>query len=114
MTALATGRWLPVCDLGDLQPERGVAVLAGNAQVALFRTWSGQLFAVANRDPYSGANVLARGIVGTRSGRDVVISPMYKQAFDLATGQAVDDPAVCLPVFGVRAGPDGTVQVAVP
>ena len=49
----------------------------------MFRTFDERLFALSNRDPYSGAYVLARGIVGTRGGLPTVASPMYKQVFDL-------------------------------
>ena len=58
--------------------------------MALFKTAAGTLHALDNRDPVSGAMVLSRGIVGTRGGRDIVVSPMFKQAFDLATGACLD------------------------
>ena len=43
--------------------------------------------------PFSDANVMSRGIVGS-PGRpaDTVASPMYKQVFDLATGACLDAP----------------------
>ncbi len=48
------------------------------------------------------ANVIARGIVGTvgtgRGHRDTVASPMYKQVFDLATGECLTEPDRGLPV----------------
>lgn len=103
-------RWKPVCPLARVPAERGVAALLDGEQVALFRTRSGGLHAVQNRDPFSGAMVLSRGVVGSRGERDVVASPMYKQSFDLATGQCLDDPAVVLRVYPVRVEA-GTVQV---
>jgi nitrite reductase (NADH) small subunit len=78
--------------------------------VALFRLYDGRVRAVHNRDPFTGAYVMSRGIVGTRQGRDVVASPMHKQSFDLETGCCVDDDATTLPVFPVRVR-DGVVEV---
>ncbi len=82
--------WLPVCRLGQLTPERGSAALIEGKQIALFRTHSDQVFAVQNLDPFSGAMVMSRGIVGSRDGRPTVASPMYKQVFDLASGECLD------------------------
>ncbi|MFC5664178.1 nitrite reductase small subunit NirD [Kitasatospora misakiensis] len=106
--------WQPVCTLDDLQPGRGVAVLLpdGDTQVALFVDRSGTLHAVDNRDPFSGAYVLSRGLLGSREGRPTLASPMYKQTFDLIDGRCLDEdtapdgtPAV-LRRWPVRAGAD--------
>lgn len=106
--------WLQVCPAARLQPERGVAaLLPGGAQAAVFRTFDGTVYALANHDPFSGAAVLSRGIVGDRSGIPAVISPMHKQAFALATGICMDDPQVRVPVFAVRER-DSVIEVAVP
>jgi nitrite reductase (NADH) small subunit len=105
--------WERVCDYDDLLPERGACALVGGRQVAVFRLHDGRLFALSNRDPFSGAYVLARGIVGSRGGRPTVASPLYKQVFDLATGRCLDDAAVSVPAFRVRV--NGTrVEVAEP
>jgi nitrite reductase (NADH) small subunit len=109
--ALAPARWSAVCDYDDLPPERGTCALVEGRQIALFRTHDGSLYALANRDPFSGANVLARGIVGSRGGVPTVASPMYKQVFDLATGRCLDDPAVAVATYGVRVS-GSRVQVA--
>ena len=85
-------------------------LLPDATQVAVFRTFDGALHAVANIDPFSGAAVLSRGIVGDRGGVAVVTSPIYKQSFDLTTGCCLDDPAVSLAVYPVRVF-EGIVQV---
>ena len=82
--------WRTVCPVSRIPSERGVCALIDGHQVALFKTAAGTLHALDNRDPVSGAMVLSRGIVGTRGGRDIVVSPMFKQAFDLATGACLD------------------------
>ena len=94
-----------VVELDRLVPERGAAVLVDGHQVALFRVdvdGVDTVYAVSHRDPFSGANVMARGIVGSSGERVTVASPMYKQVFDLTTGHCLDDPAVRVPTFGVR------------
>ncbi|WP_317620240.1 nitrite reductase small subunit NirD [Streptomyces sp. CBMA156] len=85
-------RWQTVCALADLQPGRGVAVLLPEAgQIALFRDGAGGLYAVDNLDPFSGAPVLARGLIGSRGDRPTLISPMYKQVYDLTDGRCLDE-----------------------
>ncbi|MEI2732661.1 MAG: nitrite reductase small subunit NirD [Dermatophilaceae bacterium] len=102
----------PVCRLGDLEPERGVAALVDSVQVALFLLHDGTLAAVDHHDPYSGANVLARGIVGDRAGTPTVASPIHKQVFDLHSGRSLDDPTVLIRVHDTWVE-DGVVHVAV-
>ena len=99
-----------VCAVDALLPERGVAALLGDVQIALFRTHDGEVFAIGNQDPFSGANVMSRGIVGSRGDVPTVASPMFKQVFDLRTGVCLDDPEVSLPVYPVEIV-DGQVVV---
>jgi nitrite reductase (NADH) small subunit len=99
-----------VCEYDALLPERGVAALMGDVQIALFRTHDGSVFAIGNQDPFSGANVMSRGIVGSRGEVPTVASPMFKQVFDLRTGVCLDDPAVSLPVYRIEVV-DGQVAV---
>ena len=99
-----------VCQYDVLLPDRGVAALVGEVQIALFRLHDGTVFAIGNQDPYSGANVMSRGIVGSRGDVPTVASPMFKQVFDLRTGVCLDDPEVALPVYPVTIV-DGMVRV---
>jgi nitrite reductase (NADH) small subunit len=98
--------WTRVCSVSQLIPERGVAALVGDQPVALFLLDDGTVHAVGHHDPFSNANVMARGLVGsvaTGDGyRDTVASPMYKQVFDLATGECLTEPGERLPVWPVR------------
>jgi len=106
--------WTAVCRLDDIQRERGVCALVAGDQVAVVRTFDDELYAMSQRDPFSGAMVLSRGIVGSRvvEGETVPVlqSPMFKQAFDLTSGVCLDDPAVTVPVHPVRMR-DGLVEV---
>lgn len=101
MTAVEV--WTEVCTISDLIPNRGVAALLdGSVQVAIFRTVEDEVYAISNIDPFSGAAVLSRGIVGDLGGVPVVASPLHKQHFDLRTGACTDDPAVAVTVYPVR------------
>jgi nitrite reductase (NADH) small subunit len=100
--AEAAGAWTPVCRGEDLMVERGAAALIGARQVALFRTFDGELYALDNRDPFTGVHVLARGIVGSRGDVPTVASPLHKQVFDLRTGTCLDDPDVAVASYPVR------------
>ncbi|EFC85544.1 nitrite reductase small subunit NirD [Parafrankia sp. EUN1f] len=104
--------WTTVCRYDDLLPERGAAALVGDLQLALFRCHDGQLFAIGNQDPFTGAWVLARGIVGSRAQRRTVASPLHKQVFDLRTGECLDAEGVTVPVYEVRSR-EGMVEVNV-
>jgi nitrite reductase (NADH) small subunit len=110
--SLAVSAWVDVCAYEELIPERGVAALVDGRQVAVFRAFDGVLYALSNRDPFSGAYVLARGILGTRGGVPTVASPMYKQVFDLRTGRCLDDPRRMVPAFRIRRTGGGRVEVA--
>ncbi len=101
MTAVALPAWTTVCWLRQLQPGRGVAALVDGEQVALVRTAEGWVHAVGNRDPRSGAMVMARGLVGSRGDVPTLAAPLYKQVFDLRTGVCLDDPSQRLPVHAV-------------
>jgi nitrite reductase (NADH) small subunit len=104
--------WTPVCDYTAMLPERGVCALVEGVQVAVFRTHDGTVHALGNLDPFSGAYVLSRGIVGTRKGEPTVASPLHKQVFSLVSGRCLDEEAVSVPVYSVRVA-DGRVQVSV-
>jgi nitrite reductase (NADH) small subunit len=108
-----TGTWTAVCRYADLLPERGVAALVGEAQVAVFRTFDGRLYAISNQDPFTGAFVLARGIVGSRGDIPTVASPLHKQVFDLRTGACLDDPQTAVVSYPVQDC-DGLVEIWTP
>ncbi|MEV6104927.1 nitrite reductase small subunit NirD [Streptomyces sp. NPDC051940] len=95
--------WFGVCDLPLLTPGRGVAaLLPDGTQVAVFLDRAGSVYAVSNRDPFTGAYVLSRGLLGSAEGRPFVASPLLKQRFDLETGACLDDADVRIPVYAAR------------
>jgi nitrite reductase (NADH) small subunit len=102
--------WVTVCPYHRLEPERGVAALVAGQPVAVFRLHDGSLRAIGNVDPYTGASVLSRGIVGSRGDTPTVASPLHKQVYDLATGVCLDAPDLRVPVYPVRLR-EGLVEV---
>jgi nitrite reductase/ring-hydroxylating ferredoxin subunit len=57
---------------------------------------------LSNKDPFSQANVMARGIIGDLQGERVIASPIYKQHFSLATGRCLEDKDQKLLVFQLK------------
>lgn len=110
----AGARWVRVCALTDLERERGCAALIEGEQVAIFRTHDDHLYALQQSDPYSGASVMSRGIVGTRGEAATVASPMYKQIFDLRTGICLDTQGKgveILRTYPIGVDDDGNVLI---
>jgi nitrite reductase (NADH) small subunit len=104
--------WLDVCALDDITPDTGVAALLGGRQIAIVRVGDGdEVYAVDNFDPFSRAFVISRGIVGDRGGIPKIASPIFKQNFDLRTGQCLDDPGVRLASYPARVAA-GRIQIA--
>jgi len=107
----ASSTWVTVCPLDAIAPNTGVNALIGNEQVAIFRIGeTDNVYAISNFDPFSKSFVLSRGIVGDRKGVLKVASPIYKQNFNLETGQCLDDETVTIPAYAARVV-DGQVQV---
>ncbi|MCS7068203.1 MAG: nitrite reductase small subunit NirD [Meiothermus sp.] len=104
--------WVRVCRLEDILPGSGVCALVEGKQVAVFRVGE-RLFALANFDPFTRANVLSRGLVGSKGERLYVASPLLKHRFDLESGECLDDPSIRLPVYAVKLEA-GEVWVGVP
>ena len=112
--------WVTVGEVSAVTPDRGVAVLVGGTAIAVFRLspvdgepeeWC----AVSHIDPFSGAPIMARGLVGSvgtgPSGFPTVASPLHKQRFNLRTGRCLDNDDLCLSVYQIRIR-DGLIQVS--
>lgn len=104
--------WTTVCNLTDIAPDTGVCALFNGEQVALFR-WgkTDTVYAIANYDPIGEANVLSRGIVCSVGERPAVASPLYKQHFDLTSGECLEKPEVAVKAYAVRVE-GGAVQLS--
>jgi nitrite reductase (NADH) small subunit len=105
--------WVPVCALDEIVPNTGVCALVNGKQVAVFNIAAGEprVYAIENYDPCSGAAVLSRGLTGSLGERIVVASPIYKQHFDLRTGECLEAPEHSVSAFATRVE-EGQVWVA--
>lgn len=52
------GAWMPVCRCDELTPEHGVTAMVDGQQVALFRTYDGQLYGGGIPDPLEHVRVV--------------------------------------------------------
>jgi len=95
--------WEAVCTVDDLVADSGIAVWTEDGPVAVFYLPHRlpALFAISHTDPFSGSNVLARGITGDVNGEPVVASPLYKQHFSLRTGRCLEDAGVQVKTYPV-------------
>jgi nitrite reductase (NADH) small subunit len=106
-TSLWNSPWHVVCLLEDIAPNTGVCAMIGGIQIAIVRVGIGvgiasEVYAIGDFDPFSKAFVLGRGIVGDKGGIPKITSPIYKQSFDLRTGQCLENAAVTVPTWPVR------------
>lgn len=91
--------WEAICSVEDIVLDSGVAALVDGRQIAIFRVTEGgaeKFYAVSNFDPFSRANVISRGIVGSIGEATVVASPIYKQHFRLEDGVCIEDESISL------------------
>jgi nitrite reductase (NADH) small subunit len=108
---LEQAEWANVCKLEDLTPDTGLCALVNQQQIAIFYSRRlDELFAIGNHDPIGNANVLSRGIIGSIGDAVVVASPLYKQHFNLRTGECLESPEHQVPVYPIQII-DGQVQV---
>ncbi|MEY4589199.1 MAG: nitrite reductase small subunit [Pseudomonadota bacterium] len=104
-------QWLAVCEAKDIGNFLGVRALLNKQQIAIFNV-NNEFFALDAIDPFSNAAVLSRGIVGDLKGHLVVASPVYKQHFNLRTGECLEDTTVKLATYSVREH-NGIIELAV-
>ncbi len=103
--------WINICDEADLVAGTGICALLGDEQVAIFKTRKDQaVYAIGNYDPIGKANVLSRGILGSIGDEVVVASPLYKQHFNLQSGQCLEEEGVSVKSYPARIE-NGQIQL---
>ena len=108
---MRTLAFTPVCSVDDILPDTGVCALLEGRHVAVFRIGHDRFHAIDNVDPKAGASVLSRGLVGSLGERIVVASPLYKNHFDLRSGECIEAPEHSVRAHAVRVQ-EGRVLVA--
>ena len=101
-------QFVTVCELDELPVGLGRAFRLGGHSVALFRTRTGKVFAVANSCPHRGGP-LADGMLAGEQ----VVCPLHAFRFDSESG-ACDQPGVCAAATYPIEMIDGFVRVGVP
>ncbi|UJF17177.1 nitrite reductase small subunit NirD [Vibrio sp. SS-MA-C1-2] len=105
--------WTKVCQLDDIIPGLAVCALIEGKQVAIFRPNSDDaLFAIDNCDPFSGANVLSRGLICEHKDDLWVASPLKKQRFRLTDGLCYEDQNKSVASYPIRVV-DNNVEVSI-
>ena len=114
MSNFEKATWLPLCGKNDLVEGSGVCALFDDTQIAIFYLpgETPQVYGLSNWDPIGKANVLSRGIVGDVDGNLVVASPLYKQHFNLVTGECLEDAEHPATVFQLRIENDQVLIAA--
>ena len=83
MTTTIERTWVDICPVDSI-PERGCRVVyTPQGQIAIFRTASGEIFALDNRCPHKGGP-LSEGIVHDRK----VTCPLHNWVISLESGEA--------------------------
>jgi len=98
--------WVDICSLSDIAPNTGVCADLAGEQVAIFHLKTSnnesQVKAVSNFDPFSGANILSRGLITETDDSHYVASPLLKQQFCLNTGHCELDTGKNIATYQVR------------
>lgn len=99
---------IKLCNISDLVKNSGVCALTeeqgDQKQIALFYLpdTEQKVFAIDNWDPCGNANVLSRGIIGNIGDEYVVASPLYKQHFNLSTGQCLEEEQTKIKTYPIE------------
>ena len=105
--SVAASGWVEVCRLDDI-PALGARVLErdGGDNIALFRTASGNVFALRDRCPHKGGP-LSQGIVAG----ETVTCPLHSWNLSLDSGEARAPDVGCVATYPVRVE-DGVVWLS--
>jgi nitrite reductase/ring-hydroxylating ferredoxin subunit len=88
--------WTSLCELPELQPDKGHFVEISGFQLAVF-LHDGKPFVMDNYCPHAGGN-LAGGIVQD----GCAVCPWHQWAFRLDNGQLRDSPGVAIKTYRTR------------
>jgi nitrite reductase (NADH) small subunit len=104
--------WTTPCPYQRLVPGFGVGVLLPGASGGALPPRRRVTARGGQHRPLLGCRGDVAGIVGDRSGRACIQTPIKKQAFAFDDGACLDDPSISVLVYQTRLTADGDVQVA--
>ena len=80
--------WVRVCKTDDILENGGSCVKVGNEQIAIFNfDQRSRWFAVENRCPHKGQEVISQGLTGEDWQGPKIACPLHKNCFSLKTGK---------------------------
>ena len=88
--------WTSLCNIGELEENKGKYVEIGGFQLAVFLS-GGQVYVMDNYCPHAGGN-LAGGIVE----EGCAVCPWHAWTFHLENGQLRDAPGVTITTYKTR------------
>nr|WP_113874907.1 nitrite reductase small subunit NirD [Marinomonas aquiplantarum] len=99
-----TMQWKLMCEQQDLIEGAGIAAMLDGQQIALFYVPEAEqkVFAISNWDPIGKANVLSRGLLANLKEQWTVASPLYKQHYELQSGQCLEEEGVKITTWPVK------------
>jgi nitrite reductase (NADH) small subunit len=80
----------------------------GDAEIAVYRTQSGEVFATQSECPHAGGP-LADGLIGAAS----VICPLHERSFDLRTGACLSGDCWRLRIYPVTLTARGGIMLEI-
>jgi nitrite reductase (NADH) small subunit len=84
--------WIRVCRTDDILENGGSCVKVGGEQIAIFNFDDGsRWYAVENRCPHKGQEVISQGLTGEDLEGPKVACPLHKNCFSLETGKHLGD-----------------------
>jgi nitrite reductase (NADH) small subunit len=101
-------RYATLCELDDLPIGLGRAFRVGGQSVAVFRTRTGRVFAVANECPHRGGP-LADGMLAG----ELVVCPLHAYRFDPESGSCDQDGVCGIATYPVEVV-GGFVRIGIP
>jgi nitrite reductase (NADH) small subunit len=95
-----------VCRVDDVPVGLGRAFRLGDERVAVFRSRTGKVFAVADRCPHRGGPLADGMIVG-----DQIVCPLHAFRYHGETGECDQKGQCAIQTFPVEVTSDGRIQV---
>lgn len=98
-----TRSWVKLAQVDEVPEEGGTAITYGGSQLALFNFKSkGKWYLTQNMCPHKREMVIARGLLGDKSGTPKVACPFHKKTFNLETGAGISDDELSISTFAAK------------
>lgn len=107
MIAEQVKQWVAVGAVSSFPVNGGGCVLVQGTQIAVFNFDHREWYAVQNRCPHEGQEVISRGLIGDCKTEAKVACPLHKNAFSLVDGRHLGgNPEWKLKTYAVRVHGD--------